>query len=1168
MSRLAEFYQIRRRYARSVNLERDLDTPDALRGYIPTPLVLDTSERILNAHTTPDCGRAWTLTGVYGTGKSAFAHFLSALYAPASSPARALALEILATAAPPKLAERFSAAVPDTGFLRAVAMGRREPLAHTVIRALAAGAERFWAGRMGRPPAALLRIRELRESLEQQAPFEVGDLPELVRDLAHASRSGVLILLDELGKNFEAAARSDGAEDLFLLQQLAELPAGSGDPPIIVLGLLHQAFSAYADGLAASRRSEWEKVHGRFEDVPFTEAPEQMLRLMAEVIEADPPQDVAAAVATASQQWHEHLRRAGVEGYLTDALSKDRLCELYPLHPLAAAVLPHVCARYAQNERSLFTFLASSEPHSFARFLLETDVSADALPVLRLTDVYDYFVDVAGIGLYARPQFQRWAEVHAIIRDAIGQDPKELEVLKTIGTLNLMGSSGVIRASRGLVLAALIHRPDDPAEFARWAGVLDRLVTHGTIVYREQIDDLRVWEGSSHDVSALVRERIEADRRSLPEILSSLAPLPPAVAQRESYRTGTLRYFERQYLASHEALSGVCPVDADADGVIVYWVGPVSPEPVPATCVDERPLVVVPARTLSLLEAAARELAALESLDKKGTLQNDGVAKREVRQRLAIARRGLGDALSTAFSPGEDLRFWVLGTRRIGTGLNAALSEACAEAYPQAPVIWNELINRRQLTSQAVRARQMLIAALLNSLERERLGFLGHGPEVTMYASLLERTGIHRQGPDGWRIERPISASVLPLWKAIEDFCQSAVDCPRPVSELFELLGRPPYGVKAGVVPVFLAAVLLYHADDVSVYWHGSFLPILEAEHFNLLMKHPAEFSVKHFRLEGLRLDVFRDMEAILTAPNARQVPSGIRNSTVLAVVRPLTKFVLKLPAATHGTRRLPAAAVAARDALLRVQEPDRLLFEELPRALGFEPFGNEPAKGEVELHRREAFRRTLLTSLRQLQGYYGTLLDHCHQLLHQAFRCAGTLADTREDVRVRARFLDGRVIEDRLHALIKALIEPDTDQHRWLESVAMVVADKPADIWTDDDVFVFELNLSELAGRFLALYAIQEDALAEGRAGFQPRRITIMEPNGSRLQQMVWIAGEDRDCIEQQVDAVLKQLEHIQSEQQRQAIIVRLAERVLGPPGQGSLRDSPPHMEAKKRHG
>ncbi|WP_414564228.1 MULTISPECIES: hypothetical protein [unclassified Anabaena] len=64
--------------------------------------------------------------------------------------------------------------------------------------------------------------------------------------------------------------------------------------------------------------------------------------------------------------------------------------------------------------------------------------------------------------------------------------------------------------------------------------------------------------------------------------------------------------------------------------------------------------------------------------------------------------------------------------------------------------MWNELINRRDLTSQGAKARRELIQAMLEHQYEERLGLEGYGPEVSMYYSLLEETGIHRQEDDNW----------------------------------------------------------------------------------------------------------------------------------------------------------------------------------------------------------------------------------------------------------------------------------------------------------------------------------------------------------------------------------------------------------------------------------
>jgi len=83
--------------------------------------------------------------------------------------------------------------------------------------------------------------------------------------------------------------------------------------------------------------------------------------------------------------------------------------------------------------------------------------------------------------------------------------------------------------------------------------VIEELLKRGLITYRRQLDELRIWEGS--DVEGEIAAYVEKERSPLVKILSEVCPLKPLVAQRHSYKTGTLRYFERQYLDSSEDLA-------------------------------------------------------------------------------------------------------------------------------------------------------------------------------------------------------------------------------------------------------------------------------------------------------------------------------------------------------------------------------------------------------------------------------------------------------------------------------------------------------------------------------------------------------------------------------------------------------------------------------------
>ena len=72
---------VRGRFHRSVHLPHDWQTPHDSGDYLATPALLEFAGQILQELRRDGGARAWTLTGPYGTGKSAFALFLTGLLA-------------------------------------------------------------------------------------------------------------------------------------------------------------------------------------------------------------------------------------------------------------------------------------------------------------------------------------------------------------------------------------------------------------------------------------------------------------------------------------------------------------------------------------------------------------------------------------------------------------------------------------------------------------------------------------------------------------------------------------------------------------------------------------------------------------------------------------------------------------------------------------------------------------------------------------------------------------------------------------------------------------------------------------------------------------------------------------------------------------------------------
>ena len=1138
---LANLFSVERRYSRSVNLERDLERSDALKRYLLTERSVDALRRILSG-LKEGTSNAWTLTSVYGTGKSAFAHYLASLCASSKSKMRSLSLEITQTALGKESDEyrALESSVPQQGYLRAVAVAQREPISSTIIRALLRGAEAFWTPAKRKKVNAVYRLQELAAEIELGNKIDGEEISALVKELAKASKTGLFLIVDEMGKNLEYAAGDRGAEDLYLLQQLAELPRDDKHP-IYILGILHQAFADYSQRLASIQRNEWSKIQGRFEDIPFTESAGQMMRLIGQAIERTSIDSHACALHNQAQEWFARLNNI----FEREELNAEVLEQVYPLHPLTALVLPTLCQRYAQNNRSLFTFLTSSEPYSFKNYLEEASVEGNRLPSLKLDRVYDYFIEAAGMGLASRSNMQRWVEVQDLIADAKYLDPDILRVLKTIGILNLVTITGLTRATRELVKLAMCDRCDDTSEIESWDRVIGKLLEKGLITHRRQLNELRIWQGSDFNVdNELIRYR-EENREPLFKLLSSIRPLKPLVAQRHSYQTGTLRYFERCYLDSSGNLKDLSCSAADSDGLIGYWVDDKRPKSVSNLTADGKPLIILCAAELESLRIQARNYAALKKIQQNASeLQTDGVARREVRYRVAEAEQLLYESLQNSFELANDKNdCWIEGkqiTIKNITEFNSQLSAVCDRIYHKSPKIWNELINRRQLTSQGAKARRELIEALIEHSDLEKLGLEGYGPEVTMYHSLLRETKIHKEEDRYWDIYSPKKESgVWTLWQAIDEFCLTAKDKPQTLDKLYQTLANPPYGIKQGMIPILIAAVLLYHIDDVGVYQDGTFIPVLGVEHFELLLKNPSRFAVKSFEIEGLRLEVFKELESILRSPKKKKT-GNLRNATLLTIVSPLYQFIKKLPNYTQQTKRLSSEAVAVLQALIKTVEPDKLLFIELPQACGLPAIDTEEADDGITA---KELRIKLVKVIKELSQAYDNLLAECQSLLLDAFGVRKGKPKLREDLRIRSNYLIDKCIEPTLKRFTKAAVDETVDDTQWLKALVMIVADKPAESWTDQDLTRFEIELADLVRKFQNLEALQKETTAKGE-GFKARRITVTHADGQETHRVVWVNNEQEKQVEQLVEKVMNVLP--QDPKLQQAVLTKLTEQIL----------------------
>jgi len=1136
---LNEVIKIKRRYTRSVNLERDLAIDDSVNGYILTPYLYSIVERFLNALTRPNSVRAWTLTGVYGTGKSACAHFLASLCGRSGENIRKKALDILMRH--DKSCIRTVSQLPSAGFVKAVVTANREPVSTTLIRGLHRGASRYWKGQPGKKPGVLTKLASLNKKIDKGSLVDNKTVLHLIKEVSKESKTGLLIIIDELGKNLEFAAQYRSTSDLYLLQQIAELPSTKNEPTVFFIGLLHQAFSDYTQGLTSAQQNEWAKIQGRFEDIPLSESSERILYLIGSAIDHVKRNKFAPLVNKWAKQWKATIGRHEFLQNLTDA----EIASIFPLHPLAAFALPVLCNKFSQNDRTLFTFLASEEPNSFTTFLKTHSISSKYLPTFKIHQLYDYFIESAGATAFVYQQNQRWIEIKDRISDARNMDDETIQVLKTIGILNLVSNGGALKASNTLVSLAMCDYADEYGKTDKWERMINRLIKKTFITPRKQVDELRIWEGSDFDIDKAVTGQVKQLRMPLSELLNEYYPLKPLIARRHSYQTGTLRFFERRFV--DKIPKNIEVLHRDSDGVILYLTGSAKSK---GNIINHtsggRPVVIVCGTATKSLELACREYAAIRNVEKHSKqLQSDGVARSELRQRKHIAKNILDDVMLESFNF-RDNDVWVLGKKESimnEKDFNTRLSEVCDKTYKKGLFLWNELINRSELTSQGAKARRELFEAMLNKSGEALLGLNGYGPERAMFESLLNVTGIYSNEKGTWSFREPYKDSgVYDVWKAIELFCKDAVKTSRPIDQLFRQLESPPYGAKRGAVPILLLSVLQYHSNFVSVYFEGAYLPILTPAYFELLIKCPDKFSIKYFEISGLREKLFKELGNIIS-DSSSMGNRNIRNATLLGVVNPLVKFIKKLPPYTLKTDNISESAKNVRKAITEAKEPDDLLFAALPQALGLPLLDQSSSLNSGVI---KQFRKKLIQALQELELAYERLLNSSEDLIFRAFAVRTGKVNLRDDLSLRARHLAGDVIEPVLKNFIKMASNTVYTERQWLEAVLMAIIDKPVRSWTDGDVINFESKLSDIARRFRNLEAIQ-DKLAERPNGeIKTRKVTIMLPDGNNvIDDVIWIEKNKQKLINEVTEKFIKETREY-DETLRKAIATEIMEKLI----------------------
>ncbi|CAN7247658.1 ATP-binding protein [Pseudorhodoferax sp. LjRoot39] len=1073
---LSDIVQISRQYQRSIRVDADIGRADALSGYIchaTAASVVDGMCKQLSGTNQ----RCFTWTGPFGGGKSSLAVALaSALHSDKNL--RIKAREALRLDSKPTFDKAFPVR---KGWLLVPAVGRRGSVVSELHASLRRAQGRNVDGR-SKPTAQSL-------------------IAELLEEAKSRPHDGTLVIIDEMGKFLEASALGSG-DDVYFFQELAEAAARS-EGRLVVVGVLHQSFAQYSARLGIDTRDDWAKVQGRYVDLPFVAASDEVVELIGRAIEAKmrPEWMAEASVAIAEAI---RSRRPAVGKNFAKALEA-----CWPLHPAMAALLGPISKRqFGQNERSTFGFLSSVEPHGFRSYLNST--RKDEASWYRPSDYWDYLRSNLEPAILASPDGHRWSQaVEAVERaEAKTGDALLVSMIKNIAIIDLFRNGSGLAADSAVIASLFYPRPAAELDLA-----LRKLTELKVALFKSYTGAWSVFEGSDFDIDAAIAQALAASPGIDYARLAQLMGLHPVVAKRHYHETGAMRWMELSLCSIEQAekITADYRPKKGEFGTFILALPSKGTKPRDArkraqACAKLRPwpvMIGIPENHARIAELSA-ELVALEQVKDRHELSGDAVARREVYARLAATRADLEDQLQAAVS----LAKWHDGSDEVvepGTKLSPVASELAEELFAHSPPVWSELVNRDSVSSNSVRARGDLLHAMINAEGQEALGFEGYPAERGLYDTLLKRTELHRQDTSGaWRCIPPgdgFAEGFAPLWEATRALFSDA-DARVGAHEIYALWSAPPFGMKQGIQPVILTAFLLAHKANIAVYKDGMFVPRLTDFDVDECLQDPDRFSLRWVAIDEDKNRILEGISKLLA-----EIGENAGAADPLEAARGLVAMVFNLPEWGRRTSRLGQTAKDMRDMLLKASDPHKVLFVDLASLLG-------AADGK-------AYVKALRAPLQELAGAYGKMLSEVEAKMLSALDAS---RDDLEALRERAKSVSGISGDFQMDGFATRLANYDGSRSS-LEGILALAAERPPRDWVDRHIDAAVLELAKFARRFRESEAF---AAVQGRKAHSEAIAVVIGAGADTktISRSFAISDRHRKTVEAKADEVALMLE------------------------------------------
>jgi hypothetical protein len=958
----------------SVNIKFDLGNKDFFKGYLPTPSHAESLVNILSGFNNEDSAHSHIIIGPYGTGKSLLGTLISGM---ASKGVDGDTFDLLAQKFVnvddaiyseletfKKSKKRFLPVILNgnegnfrqsviSAIIKTLYENKIDIIVPGIINKIFSTVEK-WESEFPKTYKQFLKtleeskkdldvwrlnvlnyereeidwFRSIFPSLTSGVEFVVDhkeDFTEQIKyivDQLDKKGLGLFLVYDEFGRFLQSLSSTMIHETMQDLQDLAELSDHYAKDLHLLL-ITHKNLRQYFLKFSEEFQNEFQRIEKRFRIYNIDSDQSTFIRITESLLS-----NLNNKVYISDEKYHSivnNIRKFNLFSNLNQVEVENLVIKgSYPIHPVTLFLLPILSSVFAQNERTLFTFLQSNEPGGLLGHI-KSNKNQFYLP----SKLFNYFFPSSSLDEYEE-QNNIFLSQYKNLKLRISSTDKDLdEIFKFITLWSLSNQQSKQKLSTEFLTFALDLDENKAVE------LLQKLESLKVIRFNRIAGFWELFEGSSIDLDNEINSRLEQttlSKKAKVNILEKTLNKKFFLANNYNDDKSMTRYASVNIIYASDLLEKRLDVSSEefkSDAIVNYVL---IEEPVQREKLlqdinvlgSDNTFYSIPTKTIKEIEEdlliyyTLTELSVDEEFVKK---DKKLISELKIKQEDFLHKIREFMKVYSDFS--DDL-VWVLNGERVKIKsdivLEKELSELMYKVYPLTPEIRNDSFNRRKINSVQQKAAFKVLDHILDYPNDKDISIQGKGPDYLIYATYFKNNELD--------ITNLNTIKNKELKELRKDLLNKLEDNPSgSLADLTRVIESKPYGVRKPVIPLLLVSLLRDKWDQLMFYRNEMYVPGINGEKLYQMAEEASEYQFVFYNFN----ESYQTLFELLSETFGDYVTDTAKNSaTPIVLSSGLLNWLRTLPRFTQITEGIEPEALKFREIIKRSEIDPRSTLENL----------------------------------------------------------------------------------------------------------------------------------------------------------------------------------------------------------------------------------------------